>query len=180
MDSITKRNANWPLIALIALCIAGYLAYDQIQQKFEDIEATNNQKQAELQDALNAAEAKAQDAQDSAEEAQAERAADEAKDDLTQVLIQYKLDTAQTTVRDGLMNAAYNSPSGLCPSIVASRTTRNNIYYLVIDDLSNLEAKYGLYRDSIPYINTNLNSIDAMLSIVRDQCSAIGYSLPLY
>lgn len=101
------------------------------------------------------------------------------QNDLDQTLVQYKLDTLKTDLSDSLLTAAYNSPTALCPNVIATQTTRNNVYYYVLDDYESLVTKYSQYREDISYIDNNLNGKYGLLQIVRDQCSAIGYILPV-
>lgn len=92
------------------------------------------------------------------------------------ILVNYKLDAQDgEDLRNSLLNAAYNSPSQMCPSIIAERTTMQHIYYMVLDDIAELESKYGKYRNSISYIANNLNGLDGTIQIVKDKCASLGY-----
>ena len=46
---------------------------------------------------------------------------------------------------------------------------------LVLDEYAELKLKYGKYRNSIGYIDNNLNSNDGLIQIVKDKCAALGY-----
>lgn len=98
--------------------------------------------------------------------------------DLDVVLMNYKIDVQNgKDLRVSLSNAAINSPGQLCSSIINSRLTRENIYYLVLDDLSLLENEYGKYRDKISYIENNLNSWWGMIDMVKNDCQSSGFKI---
>lgn len=100
------------------------------------------------------------------------------KENLDLILIEYKLDMQQTAdLQDALLSASLNSPKQLCPSIVANRTTRENIYYLVEDGINAKEAKYRKYANQISYIYNNLNAQWGVLEFVKDQCASAQYSI---
>lgn len=98
--------------------------------------------------------------------------------DLEIILLNYKIDSNQyDEMQDGLLNSAYNTPNALCPNIIQNRTTGNNVYWLVKDFVQQLENEYGQYRSQISYIDNNLNGLWGLLSVVQDQCEAVGYEI---
>lgn len=98
--------------------------------------------------------------------------------DLESILINYKVDAQDgKSLREALLNASVSSPDKLCPNIIAERTTKKNIYYLVINQLNDLEAQYGQYKEKIVYIGNNLPGLWAAIEIVKDKCESIGFNI---
>ncbi|MFA7286197.1 MAG: hypothetical protein WC052_00845 [Patescibacteria group bacterium] len=94
-----------------------------------------------------------------------------------QILINYRLDVQNgDDMRNSLLETAFNSPEQMCPSVIATMATRQHAYYYVLDDIAKLTLKYGQYRGSINYIKNNLDGLDNVISIVKDQCASLGYS----
>lgn len=93
------------------------------------------------------------------------------------VLVDYKLDVQNgENARNILMNTAYNSPDQMCPSIIAEKTTRKHLYYVVLDNILKLKSKYNQYRSFISYIDIDLDGLDKIIQIIKDRCIAIGYA----
>ncbi len=94
------------------------------------------------------------------------------------ILINYKIDVNDfKDLRIALAEATYNSPQQLCQSIVAEKTTRENIYYTVKDEITDLNNRYSKYRNDILYIDNNLYSWFNFLQITRDKCLSLGYPI---
>lgn len=101
------------------------------------------------------------------------------KEDLDRVLINYKLDVQDgEDLRNALVNAAFNTPEQLCPSIIGTRTTQDHIYFLVSKNLNLLDGRYGKYKSKIQYIGNNLPGLWDTLAITKDKCEAVGYFIP--
>jgi len=97
------------------------------------------------------------------------------------VLEIYKNRTENTwEMFDLLLNASENTPSQLCPNIMDAYYTKekDNVYWMLQDDLSRLISDYGSYRNQIEYIDNNLNAIAGGIQLINHNCQIIGYTLP--
>lgn len=100
----------------------------------------------------------------------------EAKQNNDLTLVNFKIDMQDgRDLRNSLLEASNNSPSQMCSSVIAERTTKQHIYYMVLENNDNLKSKYGEYRASISYINNSLNGLDTVIQIVKDSCASLGY-----
>ena len=98
--------------------------------------------------------------------------------ELESVLTNYKIDAQNGNSKlELLLEGVYNSPSQSCSSIVANQTTKQHLYYLVLDDLNSLENKYGKYRNEISYIENNLNGLWGILETVKNKCESVGFKI---
>jgi hypothetical protein len=98
--------------------------------------------------------------------------------ELELTLTNYKIDAQNgNSRRELLLEGVYDSPSQSCSSIVANQTTKQHLYYLVLDDLNSLENKYGKYRNKISYIENNLNGLWGILETVKNKCESVGFKI---
>lgn len=97
------------------------------------------------------------------------------KENLDLVLINYKIDSqADRELRNDLLSALYSNKNSVCSSIVENKTSRNHIYYIIVDNINNLKSNYNKYRDSLEFINNNLNGLDGVMQLIKNECSAIN------
>lgn len=163
------------LLALLALAVVYYFVrivpeQRELASKVQNLELQNQTKLADTTVALE---------QTQTELTQEKvKTAELSENNNDTALINFKLDV-QTgeDLREALLNASYNTPHQLCPNIIASRTARNNIYFGVIDAIDKLDTDYGMYRSTVPYINTWLTNLRKTPQIVKDKCESLGYYL---
>lgn len=92
------------------------------------------------------------------------------------VLTQYRLDAQNgKSMQETLLTTVTNNPAQICPNIIAEKTSQQNIYYLVSNNIQTLKSKYSKYRNSVEYIDNNLNGLDGVLQMVKDKCASLGY-----
>jgi len=165
VDKINKLSL--PVVILLASIILGAFFYASEVSKQKSIE---RQQEMKLQEDGRVESAKSQESK-----ALEKPVYVQPKQNKDLILVNYKLDAQDGEgLRNDLLLAAYNSPSQMCPSIIAERTTRQHLYYLVLDNIAKLKSKYGKYRNSISYIDNNLAGLDGIIQIVKDKCASLG------
>lgn len=99
-------------------------------------------------------------------------------ENLDTVLLNYKIDAqANAGPRNNMLNEAYNESETWCPQVIASRTTRQHAYYLILDDVTYLENTYGEYRGRIEWIDNNLNGLWGTIGLAQEECAALGHDI---
>ncbi len=154
-------------VALIGIAVFYYFVIFLPKQKQDELDF---QKQAQEQQQKQ--EQAKLDLQQQVQEAQQ-------KTDFGVVLINYKIDAQNVSkhLLDLLSWSMENTPEFQCPYIVDARTTKLHTYYMTSGEIDLLSQHYGKYRKSIPYINTDLDSMYSQIQMVKDKCEAAGYKI---
>ena len=167
---VDSKTASWigAIVVVAAVCLYVGSTYAGQKEKTSD------------QDQLRVVEAQLASTTAELEKAKAQpktapKPTSTSSTNLDTVLLSYKIDSQDgEDVRNSLLTAAFNTPSQMCPAIISSRTTRDHIYFLVLDDIAKLKSQYGKYRSQLPYIDNSLDSMDGSIQIVKDKCEAVG------
>jgi len=90
----------------------------------------------------------------------------------------YKIDIAEVaSLIDSALGTSYNNSARMCPSVIATKTSRQNIYWMAKDEFTKIDIKYGKYKNNVPYIANNLYSYANIFKMIEDTCMSIGYNI---
>ena len=98
---------------------------------------------------------------------------------LSLIITNYKVDSNKNiSLIESLLTALNNNPTGVCSSIITNVNSRNHIYYIYLDYVSNLEKEYNQYRTTIPYVGNDLDGKYITINMIKDKCSSVGSRVP--